>query len=61
MAYVGFRDPKNTIGFRNRARFADPCDPFWKFARLSRAVSDKTGMLPSLSGASVLTDAELVE
>jgi hypothetical protein len=79
MAYVGFRDPKNTVRsprwqwcirgnaftenrvMPNGSLFlsafargasgivrADPCDPFWKFARLSGAVLDKTaspGML----------------
>jgi hypothetical protein len=83
MAYVGFRDPKNTVRsprwqWRIRANAftenrvmangslflsafasgvfgivrADPCDPFWKFARLSGAVLDKTawqGMLPTVA------------
>ena len=44
----GFEIRRTPIGFRNRARFADPCDPFWKFAGLSGAVLDKTGMLPAL-------------
>lgn len=48
MAYVGFRAPRTPIGFRNRARFADLCDPFWKFARLSGAILDKTASLSML-------------
>src|SRR6266478_4997064 len=32
----------SSLNFRNRARFADPCDPLWKLARRSGAVLDKT-------------------